>query len=115
MAINIIVGLALALGLTLLVWSIRGLMLTPVRGGSGLHLSMLVRLSGQDDGLEHCLDGLIWLRENGTVRADIIIEADGLDDAARHICRTYASEYKFISFTEHGDDQCRNTQNLTER
>lgn len=115
MAINIMVGLALALGIVLLIWSIRGLMLTPVKDSSAIGLTMLVRLSGADPGLEHCLDGLIWLRENGTIKADIRIEAIEPDEATRHICSAYVKDYRFISFTEYGDCQCRNLQSSTEQ
>lgn len=103
MAVNLMVGLALALGIVLLIWSIRGLMLTPVKGSDTLELTTLVTINGTEPGLEQCLEGLIWLRENGTVRADIRIEASGLDEASRHICRSYAKDYRFISFTEHGE------------
>lgn len=115
MAINIMVGLALALGIVLLIWSIRGLLLTPVKGSSALDLTVLVRLRGTEVGLEHCLDGLIWLRENGTLKADIRIEAAEPNGAARDICRAYVKDYQFISFTEYGECSCRNLQSSTEQ
>ena len=59
------------------------------------HLTALVQGSGPD-----CYYTQVWLRENGTLRSDISINARSIDDETRSVLRRFAAQYRCISFTE---------------
>ena len=103
MAANFVVGLAIAVIILLLLWSIKGLLLTPVSRGKSTDITITLRIAGSEPELEHTLKGLVWLRDNGTLKADIIIDLLNSDDITGHIARTYAENYSYITLSEHGE------------
>lgn len=78
----LLAALAAALVIFLLWWA-RGAMLCPVRLGRHTALSLVLRVSGAEPALEETLDALVWLRENGTLRGNIIVVDAGMDDDTR--------------------------------
>lgn len=100
MFIKILAGLFAAAVVLLLLWSLRGVMLIPVKTGRNTEAELTLRISGSDEMLQQTLEGLLWLRDNGTLRAHIHIIAENPDDDLRHIARSYAEERKCISYTE---------------
>ena len=103
MAANFVVGLAIAVIILLLLWSIKGLLLTPVSIGKSTDITITLGIDGSEPELEHTLKGLVWLRDNGTLKADIIIDLLNSDDITEHIARTYAENYSYITLSEHGE------------
>lgn len=103
MAVNFIVGFAIAAILLIFLWSIKGLLLTPISGGKNTQISVDLVVIGSEPKLEQSLRGIVWLRENGTLKANIRINAESTDAATRHIARTYADKYGFITFSEDGE------------
>lgn len=98
--VYIAVGFAAAAVLWLIVWSLKGLLLTPVRLGKNTDADIILRVRGAEPAIEYTLRSLIWLRENGTLRAEIIIFANDIDDETRSILRSFAAQYRCVNFTE---------------
>ena len=76
-------GFAAAVLLWLIIWSVKGLLLTPVKFGGSTRASITLSVDGPEPELEYTLRSLIWLRENGTLKADIGIVAIAPDDTTR--------------------------------
>ena len=102
MTLNFVVGFAAAAILMLIIWAIKGLLLTPVRTGDSTDIEIDLHLRGAEPALEQTLRGLLWLRENGTLKANIYVKASRPDEITRHIAQHYESEYRCIYFTEDG-------------
>ena len=83
MLVNILAALAVSALLALVIWLLRGHMLTPVRAGEDLRLTVVVEVSGSGEGLEAAVRAIAWLRENGTLPCEIEIRGSGLSEAAR--------------------------------
>lgn len=78
----------LVLGFGWLLWRLSGALLTPVRPGEDTALTVVVTAKDTAPELEAMLRGLIWLRDSGTIRADILILDEGLaPDAAALVQR----------------------------
>ncbi len=100
MTMYIAVGFASAAVLWLIIWSVKGLLLTPVRLGRSSDAAVVLNIRGAEPLAEYTLRSLIWLRENGTLRADIIIKADNIDEETRSVLRRFAAQYRCIDYTE---------------
>ena len=81
--IKMLLGFAAALAVMLLLWAARGAALTPVRPGKNERLAVVLTVTGADPGLEQTVDGLLWLRQNGTLRARLLVRDAGMDEDPR--------------------------------
>ena len=52
----------------------------------------------------YTLRSLVWLRENGTLKAEIDIKAIDTDDETRSILRRFEAQYRFVNYTEEISD-----------
>lgn len=59
-------------------WSMRGIMLTPVGKRKGVETFTVVKIDGEADGLEQTIKGLMWLRDAGKTDTKIIIAVDNI-------------------------------------
>lgn len=100
MTLNFAVGFVIAAILLLIIWALKGVLLTPVKTGDSTDMEIELRLRGPEPALEQTLRGLLWLRENGTLKANIRIIACETDEVTRHIARHYEDEYRCIYYTE---------------
>ena len=100
MTLNFAVGFVIAAILMLIFWALKCMLLTPVKTGTGTDMEIELLLHGAEPALEQTLRGLLWLRENGTLKANIRVNAHEPDELTRHIARQYESEYRFIYYTE---------------
>ncbi len=100
MTLYIAVGFAAAAVLWLIIWLVKGLLLTPVRLGKNTDAGLILRIHGPEPAAEYTLRSLIWLRENGTLRADILIKTENIDDETRSVLRRFAAQYRCINYTE---------------
>ncbi len=91
MAVKILVALGISAVLVLLMWLLRGTMLTPVRLGKNEQLSLVLTVSGPAPGLEHTVDALLWLVQNGTLRGQIVVRDGGMDQETRQIAQLLES------------------------
>jgi len=97
MLLNIIIGALAAMLLILILWFIRGIMLLPVKLG-GLSPRLTLSVEENTENLDRALDGLIWLRENGTLKTDIFLSLNGCDELTRFIAETYSGKHSFIDY-----------------
>ena len=104
MTLNFAVGFVIAAILLLIIWALKGVLLTPVRTGDSTDIVIDLLLHGDEPALEQTLRGLLWLRENGTLKANIRIIAHEPDEETRHIARHYEVEYRCIYYTEEDQD-----------
>ena len=70
------------LGLTGALWWLLGRMLRPLPGGSAF---VLLRGTGEGNGLEQTVRGFIWLRRLGVMNSPILIADLGLNPRGREI------------------------------
>ena len=80
---KMLLAFAVAAAVVGLLWCARGAALTPVRPGKNERLSVVLTVTGAAPGLEHTVDGLLWLRQNGTLRARLLLRDAGMDADTR--------------------------------
>ncbi|HBD86882.1 MAG TPA: hypothetical protein DC001_05590 [Clostridiales bacterium] len=94
---RIFISALIAAVIILMLWGLRGLMLAPLKRGRHTLLTLTLRVTGPEPRLEETLDGVLWLRENGNLPADIIIEDAGMDEETRQVARLAARNRDCIS------------------
>lgn len=95
----LITALAAAAFLFLL-WLLRGYMLMPIRPGRRTELTLTLHVSGPDPALEDTVDALLWLRENGTLPAQLVLEDAGMDGETRAVAELLAAGRKNVTLTK---------------
>lgn len=100
---NYIVAIVVSLGLVSLYWILHGLVLFPVKAGENTELKLVLCVSGEAKDLEHTLRGLIWLRENGTLKADIEIHASEPALSTRLVGEAFSRDHHYIFYKETGE------------
>jgi hypothetical protein len=70
---QIILAVVICGAILIVLWAIRGLLLTPVRTHDGAEVFSVVRLEGDGAGAEETIRGLLWLRDSGKIQGKIII------------------------------------------
>jgi hypothetical protein len=81
-----LLGGALAAGAILfLIWAVRDALFTPLRLGRETRLTLTLTVTGPEPRLEETLRGLLWLRENGTLPGEIVVEDAGMDEETRRV------------------------------
>lgn len=75
-----ILAIIVAAATIVLLFAVKGRMLTPIRKGNGVEVFTLVKVSGNAESLEHTLRGLRWLMDDGKIDMPIIIVTKELDD-----------------------------------
>jgi hypothetical protein len=98
METRIMLILAVAGVCILAIWYINGALVTPVVMGRNLRLQICVSASGEAPELEHAVDGLLWLLENGTLSGEILIRDEGMDDYTRMTAELLARDDSRIHF-----------------
>lgn len=83
MVLRILFAFAAAAALMMLLWLIRGVMLTPVRVGANERLSIVITVTGAAPELENTVDALLWLSRNGTLRAQVLVRDAGMEQNTR--------------------------------
>lgn len=96
---------AVAAGMVVLIlWSLKGALLLPVRCGRKTDLEIRLAVSGSEPRLEETLCSLVWLRENGTLRCRIIIDDCGMDDDTRETARLLAKRWDCVDIGWDGEE-----------
>ena len=75
---NIIVGVLAAWGLIMLLWTLFGVLLLPLRRRDDTRITVLLGGSSCSRYMERYLRALLWLRNAGILWWDILIISDGL-------------------------------------
>ena len=90
MVVQITLCVLLILGFAWLLWMLSGALLTPVRSSQDAWLTLVIRVCGDAPELEQLLRGIRWLRESGTLMADVLLVDCGLTDDAVALCERAA-------------------------
>ena len=111
MTLTLIFVLLATTALLLLLWQIRGTMLLPVRLGRKQELALILKSADNEDGLEHTVRSLLWLVENGTLPASIVIEDIGLSADAKRAAQLLEKQYACIRFQASAEDHAWENRN----
>lgn len=91
MFIQITLCALLILGFAWLLRMLGCALLTPVRSSRDARLTLIIRARGDAQELEQLLRGIRWLREGGTLVADVLLIDCGLTDDAAALCERSAA------------------------
>lgn len=91
---EIILGALAAWGLIMLVWTLAGVLLLPL--SREIRLTVVVHGTGDAPWLERCLEGLIWLRDSGLVRWNILILDEALTGDAQDRADRLAQDHSRV-------------------
>lgn len=92
MVIQITLCVLLILGFAWLLWMLSGALLTPVRSGRDTRITLVVQARGDAPELENLLRGIRWLRESGTLMADVLLVDCGLTEEAAALAERLARQ-----------------------
>ena len=98
--IQIAIAISAAIIIFGVVWSLYGSLRTPVRTGQSCGVFTLITATGDADGLEQTLKGLVWLEKNGLVSTEIFIVDCGMDADGQTQARLLAKKYGNITLTQ---------------
>lgn len=87
MFLNVLLSLAIAIGIFALIWLLRGIVLTPVPRGKNMAMKVVIDVSGEAFELENTVDALLWLRNNGTLDAEIEVRDSGMGEETAKIAQ----------------------------
>ena len=90
MVIQITLCVLLILGFAWLLRMLSGALLTPVRSGRDTRITLVVQARGDAPELENLLRGIQWLRESGTLMADVLLVDCGLTEEAAALAERLA-------------------------
>ena len=100
MLVTIFISLAIVAALLILLWFLRGVMLTPVHIGKGEDICVVITVEAAAPELEQTVDALLWLIENGTLPACIRIVDAGMDEETRQIAKLLEKRFMRVTFIE---------------
>lgn len=83
--IELITAFALSLSFLLLLWTIKGFLLRPAKSKSASKVTVLITADEKAKYLEREVERLRWLREDGLLRADILIVDMGMSGETAQI------------------------------
>lgn len=92
MVIQITLCVLLILGFAWLLWMLSCALLTPVRSGRDTRITLVVQARGDAPELENLLRGIRWLRESGTLMADVLLVDCGLTEGAAALAERLARQ-----------------------
>ena len=85
MLIDLIVSIAIAVAAFLIIWLLRGIVLTPVPKSRNMSMKVVIDVRGEASELENTVDALVWLRKNGTLDADIVVRDLGMGEETARV------------------------------
>ena len=108
---TLILALSVAAAVLLLFWRLHGSFLLPVRVGQDQNLSLILRSADSAAGLESTVRSLLWLVENGTLPASIIIEDVGLSMEAQLTAQLLEKQHACIHYQACAEDKTWENRN----
>lgn len=97
-ALEIVLAFVLSLSIILLIWALKGRLLRPVIGGKHSKVTVVVTAGADAWRLEREISGLRWLREDGILKADILIVDTGMDKETAQIANSLAQNNPSVLF-----------------
>ncbi len=105
-------ALLLACALFALMRLLRRSALLPVQPGRSETLTVTIRSAGDDPALENTVHALLWLRENGTLPARIVILDGGMSAQTRLVAELLEKKHACVRLNTSVEDntwEIRNT------
>lgn len=99
MLVKYIVVIAILLIGSSVCWLLHGILYSPVKAGENTKMSIRLEVDGASCDLEHTLRGLKWLRDNGTLKADIVVILNNPDEITKNVAMAFSKDYHYISTT----------------
>lgn len=112
MLFSAVAALLLAAALLLLIYRLRACALLPVRRSDTETLTVTLRSSGDDPSLESTVNALLWLRENGTLPASVVIEDGGMSEQALHRARLLEKKHACVRLNTNVEDSTWESGNI---
>lgn len=103
MNIEIIITAAVTLGILLVLWMLKGAMVTPAPVGEGQLITTVIRVTGGAPELQRTIDALVWVTQNGGPRSRVVIEDAGMDAETRKMAELLARDNESVSLCRKGD------------
>jgi len=100
---KLVTALGIAACVMLLLWALRGVLLTPVRLGKHESLTLLLRVEGRAPELERTADALLWLLADGVLPGELVIEDAGMDAETLAVARLLARDNERVTVWEKED------------
>ena len=113
MFIQITLCALLILGFAWLLRMLGCALLTPVRSGRDTRITLVVWARGDAPELENLLRGIRWLRESGTLMADVLLVDCCLTDDAAALCERAARRCEDLKLCN-TEDICQWMQTATQ-
>ena len=101
MLLEISLSILSAAGLLALGWMLFGRLVAPVGGSQPV--AAVLHAEGDAEGLEHTVNGLLWLTKGEMARFDIVIADAGLSEAGRKAATLLAEREPRITLCDIGD------------
>ncbi len=95
-SLSLVLALVFSAAIIILMWSVKGLLLRPVKGGKNVGIKVLITVDGHAPSLEHTAAGLKWLRSSGWMRHDVLIVDRGMDPETFKIADRLSASEDFV-------------------
>lgn len=79
---EVLAAFGLSIAFMLLLWSLKGFLLKPVKPQKDLKVTILITANETADGLEQEIKNLRWLKQDGRLDAELLIVDAGMDENA---------------------------------
>ncbi|MGM9521912.1 MAG: hypothetical protein ACI3VB_05480 [Oscillospiraceae bacterium] len=89
---EIIIAAAVCAAVAAVIWSVRGMLLTPVIRREDVDVFAVIRARGEAAGLEQTVRGLLWLGDSGKAEMGLIIVDDGMTQEAHRRAEMLAEQ-----------------------
>lgn len=83
MLLNILVTMVIVAALVGLLWLIQSFMFASVPVSKNTRIQVNVKVKGPAPELEQTMDALMWLRQNGVLKAELCLYDEGMDIQTR--------------------------------
>ncbi len=95
--LKIFLAVVIAGGVGVLLWLLRGVLLTPISLGKNETLRLILQVTGPSPALENSVNALLWLMADGVLRAELVIEDGGMDEETRRTAELLARDNRRVS------------------
>ena len=89
---DIVIAVVVCGAVAAVIWSLKGLLLTPVRRRENADVFAVIRAKDDAQGLEQAVKGLVWLKDSGKAELGLIIADDGMNFEARRRAQLLAEK-----------------------
>ncbi|NLH01761.1 MAG: hypothetical protein GX488_07690 [Clostridiales bacterium] len=95
--LEVLTAFLLSLCFITLLWTLKGLLLRPVKAGKSPSMTVIIAAGKDSRNLEREVRGLRWLREDGRLYADILIVDTGMDSETARIAESLSKSTPWVT------------------